>query len=310
MAANATGIAAVRRFNRFYTRQIGLLDEHFSGGPFSLAEGRVLYEIAHQADTTATAIANALGIDAGYLSRILTHLMRRGLVTRRRSATDARRSHLNLTPRGRASFRKLNATSQRAMGRMLGRVAPSGQDRLISAMRTIEDLLADRVRAAAGSSPVRLRDPRPGDLGWVVERHGTLYADEYGWTSKVEALAAEVVASFVAHRDAEHERGWIAERGGERVGCVFLMKKTRAVAQLRLLIVEPAARGLGVGRRLVSECTQFARRAGYRRIVLWTNRALDAARHIYQAAGYRLVGTERHDDFGADPVFEIWELKL
>lgn len=307
MAARARRIAAVRRFNRFYTRQIGLLEEHFSGGPFSLAAGRVLYEIAHHPETTATTVVDALGIDSGYLSRILTDLMRRGFVRRRRSDTDARRSHLNLTARGRAAFTQLNATSQRAMGRLLARVPASGQDGLIGAMRTIEVALADRTPRPA---PLTLRDPRPGDLGWVVERHGALYAEEHHWSSKVEGLAAEVVASFVAHADPQHERGWIAERGGARVGCVFLMKKTATVAQLRLLIVEPATRGLGLGRRLVDACTQFARRAGYRKIVLWTNRALDAARHIYQAAGYRLVGTERHKDFGADPVFEIWELKL
>jgi DNA-binding MarR family transcriptional regulator/N-acetylglutamate synthase-like GNAT family acetyltransferase len=300
-------IAAVRRFNRFYTRQIGVLEEHLARSPFSLAEARVLYEIAHHPDITAKTLGAELGLDRGYLSRIVARLGRRGLLARRRSQIDARRAHLALTARGRTAFAGLDAASQRDTGALLARLAPGAQARLVGAMRTIETLLEGRPAARAGYV---LRDSRPGDMGWVVERHGALYAAEYGWGVKFEALVAEIVARFVQHQNAKRERCWIAERDGERVGCVFLVRKAPMVAQLRLLLVEPAARGLGLGKRLVDECTRFARRAGYRKIVLWTNRVLDAARHIYQAAGYRLVKEEREDDLGTDPIFEVWELTL
>jgi len=300
-------VAAVRRFNRFYTRQIGVLEEHLNQSPFSLAEARVLYEVAHHAGTTATVLGASLGLDGGYLSRIVADLVRRGLATRRRSPADGRRTHLALTARGRAAYARLDAAAQRDVGAMLARLSGPAQARLTAAMRAVEELLASR------PAPPRryvLRDCRAGDLGWVVQRHGALYAKEYGWGVRFEALVAEIVARFVQHQDRTRERCWIAERNGERVGCVFLVKKTTSVAQLRLLLVEPAARGLGLGRRLVDECTRFARRAGYRKIVLWTNSVLDAARHIYQTAGYRLVKKERHADLGTDPTFEIWELKL
>jgi DNA-binding MarR family transcriptional regulator/N-acetylglutamate synthase-like GNAT family acetyltransferase len=300
-------VAAVRRFNRFYTRRIGVLEEHLSRSPFSLAEARVLYEVAHQPEVTATALGAGLGLDAGYLSRMVAGLERRGLVARRRSREDARRAHLRLTARGRSAFARLDAASQHDVAAMLGRLPGPAQARLLAAMRTIEELLADR---PAAPQPYVLRDLQPGDLGWVVERHGALYAEEYGWGERFEALVAEIGARFVQNRDRARERCWIAERGAERVGCVLLVKKTRSVAQLRLLLVEPAARGLGLGRRLVDECARFARRAGYRKIVLWTNSVLDAARHIYQTAGYRLVSKERHEDLGTDPRFEIWELTL
>ena len=302
-------IAAVRRFNRFYTRRIGVLEEHLASSPFSLAEARVLYELAHRPGATATALGTGLGLDAGYLSRILAGFMRRGLVARRRSRVDARQAHLSLTASGRAAFAKLDAASQRDVGALLARLPPVAQTRLVGAMRRVEGLLADRA-AAPHEAPCVLRDPRPGDLGWVVERHGALYAQEYGWGVRFEALVAGIAARFVEHEDRTRERCWIAERDGERVGCVFLVKKSATVAQLRLLLVEPAARGLGLGRRLVDECTRFARRAGYRKVVLWTNSVLDAARHIYAAAGYRLVKRERHRDLGTDPVFEVWELEL
>ncbi len=300
-------VAAVRRFNRFYTRQIGVLEEHLARSPYSLTEARVLYEVAHRPDTTASAVGADLGLDPGYLSRILAAFTRRGLLARRRSRADARQAHLALTARGRVAFGRLDADSQRDVGRMVGRLTAAAQARLVAAMRTIEELLS----ATQGrSAPAVLRGYHPGDLGWVVERHGALYAAEYGWGVRFEALVAEIVARFAKHEDPKRERCWIAEREGERVGCVFLVRKAATVAQLRLLLVEPSARGLGLGRGLVDECTRFARRAGYRKIVLWTNGVLEAARHIYQAAGYRRVRTERHDDLGTDPTFEVWEVKL
>jgi len=300
-------IAAVRRFNRFYTRQIGVLEEHLNRSPFSLAEARVLYEVAHHGGITASVLGASLGLDAGYLSRIVAGLVRRSLVGGRRSTADARRTHLALTARGRAAYARLDAAAQRDVGAMLARRPGPSQARLVAAMRAVEEMLTDR---PAPAPTYVLRNYRPGDLGWVVERHGELYATEYGWGARFEALVAQIVARFVQRQDRARERCWIAERDGERVGCVFLVKKTASAAQLRLLLVEPAARGLGLGRRLVDECTRFARRAGYRKIVLWTNSVLDAARHIYQTAGYRLVKKERHDDLGTDPTFEIWELKL
>ncbi len=300
-------VAAVRRFNRFYTRQIGVLEEHLARSPYSLTEARVLYEVAHRPDTTASAVGADLGLDPGYLSRILAAFTRRGLLARRRSSADARQAHLALTARGRAAFGRLDTASQQDVGRMVGRLPAAAQARLVGAMRTIEELLSAK---RGRSAPCVLRGYLAGDLGWVVERHGALYAAEYGWGVRFEALVAEIVARFAKREDPRRERCWIAERDGDRVGCVFLVSKAATVAQLRLLLVEPSARGLGLGRRLVDECTRFARQAGYRKIVLWTNRVLDAARHIYQAAGYRRVRMERHDDLGTDPTFEVWELKL
>jgi DNA-binding MarR family transcriptional regulator/N-acetylglutamate synthase-like GNAT family acetyltransferase len=300
-------IAAVRRFNRFYTRRIGVLEEHLNRSPFSLAEARVLYEVAQRRGCTASALIGELGIDAGYLSRILAGLARRRLLRRRRSRADARRAHLELTRLGRGAFTKLDRAARRDVGAMLAHLPGPAQTRLVGAMGVIESVLGAREASAA---PYALRSHRPGDLGWIVERHGALYAVEYGWGVRFEALVAGIVAGFVEHLDPGRERCWVAEQGGERIGCVMLVRKTATVAQLRLLLVEPAARGLGLGRRLVDECTRFARGSGYRKIVLWTNRVLDAARHLYETAGYRLVGTERHDDLGTDPVFEVWELRL
>jgi len=307
MAVRDEHIASVRRFNRFYTRQIGLLDEHLNGGPFSYPEARIIYELAHSDNASATDLVTSLGMDAGFVSRILVRLDRRGFISRRRSEADGRLFQLNLTARGRAEFAELNAASQRDVGRMLGRVKGDGPERLVGAMRMIEELLGFR---GARLQPVRLRRPRPGDLGWVVERNGAVYAKEYGWGLQAEALFARIVADYQQHHDPERERCWIAERAGERVGCVFLVKKTETVAQLRMLLVEPGARGSGLGRRLVDECTRFARQTGYRKIVLWTNRVLSAARHIYESAGYRFVKEERHDELDTDPIFEVWELKL
>ena len=299
--------AAVRRFNRFYTRQIGVLEEHLARSPFSLTEARVLYELAHRADATATALGAELGLDAGYLSRILARFARRGLVARHPSRADRRRTHLALTPRGRAAFGRLDVASEREVGALVGALDAPSRARLAGAMRAIEQLLGAPGGPDAGYV---LRNHRPGDMGWVVERHGAVYAAEYGWGGRFEALVASIVARFIRRERPGRERCWIAERGGERVGCVFLVRKTEAVAQLRLLLVEPSARGLGLGRRLVGECTRFARRAGYRKIRLWTNSVLDAARHLYREEGYRLVARERHTDLEADPRFEVWELKL
>jgi DNA-binding MarR family transcriptional regulator/N-acetylglutamate synthase-like GNAT family acetyltransferase len=299
--------AAVRRFNRFYTRQIGLLRHGYLRTPFSVAQARVLYEVAHRDRTTAAALAGDLRLDPGSLSRILVRFAKRGLVDRRRSATDGRERLISLTRRGRAAFRTLNARSHAEIGAMLRALPPENQRRLVDAMRTIESVLgADAER----TTPYLLRPHRPGDMGWVVHRHGVLYAEEYGWDEQFEALVAGIVARFLQRYDPRRERCWIAEKDGERVGSVFLVKKSSTVAQLRLLLVEPRARGLGVGRRLVEECIHFARQTGYRKITLWTNRNLHAARRIYEAAGFRLVHQEPHHSFGHDLIGQTWELRL
>lgn len=300
-------VAAARRFNRFYTRTIGVLHEGAYDSPFSLTEVRVLYELAHRDQPTATELGRELGLDAGYLSRILRGFEKHGLVVKTRSPADGRQSHLALTAQGRRVFAPLNARSHDEVAALLGRLSPVAQTRVIDAMQTIERLLVARPDAPA---PVRLRPPRPGDLGWVVHRHGALYAEEYGYDEDFEALVAEIVARFVQHYDRKRERCWIAERDGEIVGCVFLVKQSATVAKLRLLLVEPTARGAGLGGRLVSECVRFAREAGYRKITLWTQSELAAARRVYRAAGFRLVHKERHSSFGKDLVAETWDLEL
>jgi DNA-binding MarR family transcriptional regulator len=303
----AAPVDAVRRFNRFYTRRIGVLQEGLLQSPFSLAEARVLYELAHREAPAAAELGRDLGLDGGYLSRILRGLRRRGLVDRRPSASDGRRSLLGLTRRGRAAFAILDERSGREVGAMLDALPPGGPGRLVGAMGTIEQLLGGASRTAA---PYVLRAPQPGDLGWVVHRHGVLYAQEYAWDERFEALVAEIVARFVKHFDAKRERAWMAEADGEVVGCVFLVKQSRTVARLRLMLVEPRARGMGIGTRLVGECIRFARQAGYRKITLWTNSVLRAARHIYEQAGFRLVHEEKHHSFGHDLVGETWDLNL
>lgn len=303
----AAQVDAVRRFNRFYTRRIGVLQEGLLQSPYSLAEARVLYELAHRDGPAAAELGRDLGLDAGYLSRILRGLRRRGLVDRRPSAADGRRSLLGLTRRGRAAFADLDERSRREVGAMLGALPPGGQGRLVEAMGTIERLLGGAPRPAA---PYLLRPPQPGDMGWVVHRHGVLYAEEYGWDERFEALVAEIVARFVKTFDSKRERCWMAEADGEVVGSVFLVKQSRTVARLRLMLVEPRARGMGIGTRLVGECIRFARQAGYGKITLWTNSVLLAARHIYEQAGFRLVHQEKHHSFGHDLVGETWDLKL
>ncbi len=300
-------VEAVRRFNRFYTRRIGVLEEGLSRSPFSLAEARVLYELAHRHPATAAWLAEELGLDAGYLSRILRRFQEGGLLDRTPSDTDGRQSLLRLTDAGREAFAALDAGSRGEVGALLGRLPEDAQLRLVEAM--------DAVRGLLGGAPERgatcvLRGPRAGDLGWVVMAHGALYAREYGWDERFEALVAEIVAGFGRGHDPARERCWIAETDGRAVGSVFLVRQSDEVAKLRLLLVDPAARGLGIGRRLVAECVGFAREAGYRVVTLWTNDVLTAARRIYEEAGFRLVREEPHHSFGHDLVGQTWELEL
>jgi len=300
-------ISTVRRFNRFYTKQIGLLGEGYLETPFSLTEARVLYELAHRERPSATELARELALDAGYLSRILRGFERRRLLRRTRSKADGRQSHLSLTARGRAAFAPLDVRSRADIGGRLARLGPGEQRRLVDAMQAIEALLGG---APAAKAPYVLRPHQPGDMGWVVHRHGALYAQEYGFDERFEGLVARVVAKFVDRYDPRRERCWIAEKDGEIVGSVFLVRRSRSVAQLRLLQVEPKARGLGIGERLVAECIRFARQAGYRKITLWTNSVLRVARRVYQTAGFRRVHREKHRSFGRDLVGETWELSL
>jgi DNA-binding MarR family transcriptional regulator/GNAT superfamily N-acetyltransferase len=302
---------AVRRFNRFYTRQIGLLQEGLLDTSFSLTEARVIYELAHRDQTTAAALGNDLGLDAGYLSRILSSFERRNLIEKTRSESDRRQSLLTLTKHGRKAFAPLEARSIDQVAAMLSTLPEAGQGRLISAMQTVQSLLGAPLESAgANRAPYLLRPHQPGDMGWVVYRHGVLYAQEYGYDENFEALVAEIVARFIQHYDAKRERCWIAEREGERVGSVFLVAQSKSVAKLRLLLVEPSARGLGIGARLVAECIRFARQAGYKKIVLWTQSELDAARHVYKKAGFRVIEKNRHHSFGKDLTAETWELSL
>src|SRR5581483_10791326 len=301
------GVAALRRFNRFYTRQIGVLRQKLLDTRYSLAEARVLYELAHREQPTATELGQALQLDAGYLSRMLRGFEQAGLLRRRAAPEDARRSLLSLSAAGRKAVTELEARSDAAAAALLGSLDPAQRPRLLRAMATIEQL---REPAAAPSCPWLLRDQRAGDMGWIVHRHGVLYAREYGWDESFEALVAEIAAGFVRRYDPAREHCWLAEREGEILGSVFLVKESGTVARLRLLLVEPAARGLGIGRRLVEECVRFARRAGYRKLTLWTNDVLVSARRIYEAAGFRLVKEEPHHSFGKDLVGQTWELKL
>jgi DNA-binding MarR family transcriptional regulator/N-acetylglutamate synthase-like GNAT family acetyltransferase len=304
-SAHAQRIAAVRRFNRFYTQRIGVLQEGWGRSPFSLTEARVLYELLHRDQATASEIGNELGLDAGYLSRILRGFAARGLIAKARSRADGRQIHLTVTPRGRKAFAPLEAHSDTEVGKMLAPLAPPEQVRLIAAMQTVEQLLAAERRTA-----YLLRPHRPGDMGWIVSRHGAIYAEEFGWDQRLEALVAEVVAAFLRNFDPERERCWIAERDGENLGSVMLVKETARVARLRMLLVEPQARGLGIGARLVEECIRFARQAGYQKITLWTHSVLTAARHVYQRAGFQLVDRKAHDEFGKRLMGETWDLTL
>ncbi len=304
-------IAAVRRFNRFYTRQLGVLRKTYLDSPYSLGEARVLYEIARGRSLTASEIGRALDLDAGYLSRVLRNFEKRGLIQRNVSASDGRQSHLTLSPRGRKAFAPLQRRSQRDAGATLGKLKPADQSRLVAAMSTIESLLEPHSAALAGSpGNYLLRAPGPGDFGWIVKRHAELYAEEYGWIEPFEGLCAQIVADFVNKYDAKCERCWIAEMDGENVGTVMLVKDAEGVARIRLLLVDPKARGLGLGARLTGECIRFARHAGYKKITLWTHSVLTAARHIYEQAGFKLMRSERHKSWGQPVLSEYWDLQL
>jgi DNA-binding MarR family transcriptional regulator/GNAT superfamily N-acetyltransferase len=300
-------VAAIRRFNRFYTRRIGVLQEGLLHSPFSLAEVRVLYELAHREAPTAGELARDLALDSGYLSRMLKRLERQGLVGRRRSTTDARTRPLKLTARGRTALAPLERRSQQQVAAMLAPLSGSERARLAGAMAAIEQVLEP---APAPPAPFVLRDHRPGDMGWVVGAHGDLYWREYGWDARFEALVARVAAEFIETFDPTRERCWIAERDGRNVGSVFLVRKSATVAKLRLLIVDPGVRGMGLGRHLVAECIRFARERAYRRITLWTQENLAAARHLYQEAGFVRVERTPHAVFGVPLIGETWVLKL
>ena len=299
-------VAAVRDFNRFYTNVLGLLREGLLDTPYSLTEARVIFELAREDRTEAGQLRRWLDIDAGYLSRILARFEADGIVSRSRSPQDARRQVIGLTATGRAVFAKLDALSASQIRGLLAGLPAGRRAALLSAMAGIREALDSTPR---GETLV-LRAPVPGDLGWVVQRNAALYAAEYGWDESYEALVARIVADYAARADRGHEAAWIAELDGQPAGCVFCMRKDDRTAQLRLLLVEPAARGLGLGERLVAECLAFARRAGYREIVLWTNDILAAARRIYQRAGFELVDSEPHHSFGHDLVGQNWRLSL
>jgi DNA-binding MarR family transcriptional regulator/predicted GNAT family acetyltransferase len=300
-------IGAVRRFARFYTRRIGLLDEGLLESPFSLSQARVLYELAQQREATATALASALDIDHGYLSRILRGFAERDLIVRRRDKNDGRQVVISLTTKGHKAFAALDHRSQRETGDLLKHLDEAEQVRVVTAMDIIERLIGGD---AAPERRVTLRSHRPGDMGWVVARHGALYAAEYGWSSHIEAITAEIAGGFLKTHDPARERCWIAEMNGEPVGSIFLVRDSDEVARIRLLIVDPKGRGLGIGRMLVEASIGFARAAGYRKITLWTHAVLTAARAIYQKQGFRLVEQWVHDDFGKPEPSETWELTL
>jgi DNA-binding MarR family transcriptional regulator/N-acetylglutamate synthase-like GNAT family acetyltransferase len=304
-------VREVRHFNRFYTKQIGVLQDGLLNSPFTLTEVRVLYELAHRNRPTAGDLGEELGLDAGYLSRVLASFERRGLVRRERSAQDGRQRFLSLSPKGRKVFAPLEAQSNEEVATMLNKLSPQRQKALVSAMHAIEEALGDKSRETADKAPYVLRSHQPGDMGWVVHRHGALYAQEWGYDERFEALVAQIVASFIQKFNPKCERCWIAERDGGIVGTVFLVRKSKTVCKLRLLLVEPAARGLGLGRRLVAECVRFGRQAGYRRMMLWTQSELGSARHLYKEAGFKLVQRQAHKSWGrGDLVSETWEMKL
>jgi DNA-binding MarR family transcriptional regulator/GNAT superfamily N-acetyltransferase len=310
-------IAAVRRYNRFYTQQLGLLNERLPGSAWSLAEARLLYELAHKRSPAASELARELLLDPGYVSRILRRFEAAGLIERRRDAGDGRRSHLWLTAAGRQAFATLDGETRAQIARLLAPLEPPARTALVASMSTIHQLLSNPVAGAVaprselrGAGEVRLRDPAPGDVGWVVQRHGTLYAQEFGYDATFEGLVAKIAGAFLEKNDPAHERCWIAERDGVRVGSVFLLRLDSATAKLRLLFVEPSARGAGVGAMLVHACTRFAREAGYSRITLWTQSHLAAARKLYVNEGYRRVAEEPHHSFGLDLVAETWTLEL
>jgi DNA-binding MarR family transcriptional regulator/GNAT superfamily N-acetyltransferase len=300
-------IAAVRRFNRFYTQKLGVLQPAWLDSPFSLTEARVLYEIRRRKGATASDIARDLDLDAGYLSRILRRFCRSGLIRRQVSPADRRQSFLSMATRGDKAFAPLDKRAQQQVGALLARLSAPDQEQLVSSMRAIETIIAAEPKPI---SEIVLRDPQPGDLGWVVARHAELYLQEFGWADNFEGVCARIVADFAENYDPSYDRGFIAEMDGRNVGSVFLVKDTERLARLRLLLVEPAARGRGLGTRLTQECIRFARERGYQRITLWTHSVLTAARHVYERAGFRLRSSEARRNFGRDVVSEHWDLAL
>ena len=300
-------VAAVRRFNRFYTQNLGVLRPGWLDSAFSLTEARVLYEIKQRDGVTASNIARDLDLDAGYLSRILRGFHRNGLIRKNVSADDGRQSLLSMTAHGRKAFDPLERRTERQVGALLGRLTDSQQNHLISAMRTIETIIVSEPKV---ESEIVLRRPRPGDFGWVIARHAELYAQEFGWADDFEGLCAQIVADFVSKYDAKYERCWIAKMDGQNVGSVFLVKDSEKIARLRLLLVDPVARGRGLGTRLTNECIRFARMRGYRSITLWTHKVLTVARHIYERAGFQLTSSEPRRSFGQNVISEHWDLTL
>jgi DNA-binding MarR family transcriptional regulator/N-acetylglutamate synthase-like GNAT family acetyltransferase len=310
-ADRKTRVDTVRHFNRFYTRALGVLQEGWLNSPFSLTEARVLYELAHREKPTATDVCDSLELDAGYLSRILGTFEKKGLIEKTRSANDGRQTLLALTCAGRQQFAPLERGTIQEVGSMLEKLSENEQQQLTGAMETILKILRAEPKVNSGAKvSYLLRPHQSGDMGWVVHRQGVLYAQEYGYDEHFEAFVAEIVAKFIQNYDAKRERCWIAEKDGVVVGSVFLVAKSKTIAKLRLLYVEPSARGLGIGSRLVEECVRFARQAGYKKMVLWTQSDLDAARHIYKKAGFHAVEKKRHHSFSKDLVAEVWELAL
>jgi DNA-binding MarR family transcriptional regulator/N-acetylglutamate synthase-like GNAT family acetyltransferase len=307
IAGMKDAVAAVRKFNRNYTRWTGLLDEHLLQSPFGLTEARVLYELATKRVATASDLISDLSIDPGYLSRILKDFARSGYISRERSAEDGRQINLSLSKKGEAAFKPLNQKSAEAVARLLDDLAPRDRDRLVAAMTVIEDLLG---KEKCRDTPVILRSPEPGDYGWIIHRQGALYAQEYGWNEDFEALVADITARFIQNFKSGRERCWVADKAGRIMGAVFVVEEDEETAKLRMLYVEPDARGEGLGARLVGEVVNFAREAGYRRLVLWTNNILTAARRIYEKAGFRLKSEEHHESFGRKLIGQYWELDL
>ncbi|SCK57695.1 transcriptional regulator, MarR family with acetyltransferase activity [Variovorax sp. HW608] len=306
---DVSAVKAIRQFNRFYTRCIGVLDPYL-GSDMSLTDVRVLYELAHRESPVASEIGKDLQLDAGYLSRILRRFEAQGWLVREASPRDARQSLLRLTEAGHAAFAPLQQKSREEAAALLSPLSPSDRAQLIGAMGTLQRLLAPAAAPPAKAQTVILRDPAPGDIGWVVQQHGEIYAREYGWNSEFEALVADIAGQFLRKFQPAWERCWIAELDGERVGAIFVVRKSATTAQLRMLILTPQARGLGLGGRLTDECITFARSKGYRKMVLWTNSCLTAARAIYAARGFRLVKSEPYEGFGRQLVGETWELRL
>lgn len=304
--ANNLPTSIVRRFNRGYTRLIGVLDEGFHNSAYSLTESRVLWELAHRSQPSAREIGEALGLDAGYLSRLLKHFQKARLVSSERSAADGRQSVLSLTPEGRAEFAKLDAGSERQVEELLRPLSEEQREQLVRSMETIESLLMPEQSGGF----CLLRDPLPGELGWIVQKHGELYAREHGWGERFEGLVAGVVAQYAAHHDPARERVWIAELDGFPVGSIMVVQKDEEVAQLRLLLLDPRARGRGLGKALVDAAVSFAANAGYRKMTLWTQGRLDAAREIYEKAGFHRVKEQAHTHFGPEITGEEWERPL